>query len=46
MSNNLIWFSQLDEEDLADLTQEEQEQLINCLDEAVMIVCSDFGLFQ
>ena len=46
MRQELVWQSQLEQSDVVDLTTEELEHLCNCLDEAVMLVCSDFGLFQ
>lgn len=46
MREELVWQSQLEQSDVAELTTEELEMLCNALDDVVMAVCSDFGLFQ
>lgn len=42
----VIWKSELTAEMVEDLTPEQIQQLADCLDEAVMIVSSDFGIGQ
>jgi len=42
----IIWKSELTAEMVEGLTPEQIQQLADCLDEAVMIVASDFGVGQ
>ena len=43
---NLIWQSQLTLEDIANIPPNEVDILIDQLDDAVMAICLDWGLFQ
>lgn len=40
----VVWRSEITAEMVSDLTPEQIQQLVDCLDEAVMIVASDFGV--
>jgi len=43
---SVVWKAELTAEMVDDLTPDELANLIDCLDEAVMIVASDFGVGQ
>ena len=42
--SQVAWKAELTHEMVSDLTPEQIQQLSDCLDEAVMIVASDFGV--
>lgn len=46
MREELVWQSQLTVDDVAELEQSDLEMLVNSLDDVVMSICQDFGLFQ
>ena len=44
--DNVVWYSRLTLEDIANIRPDEVDILINELDDAVMAICLDWGLFQ
>lgn len=45
-ASELVWYSELTEADVTSLESEDLEMLIDALNDAVMVICTDFGLFQ
>jgi hypothetical protein len=42
----IIWQSQIESDDVLDLSEEEQQELADQLDDVVMAICQDWGLYQ
>ena len=42
----IIWQSQIESDDVLDLSEEQQQELADQLDDVVMAICQDWGLYQ